>query len=203
MHASIQQDDPLMGRGVSMTAGYSSVFDALEFAARCHRLQRRKDADASPYINHLISVASTLATVGGVQEPKILISALLHDTLEDTTATPEQLEALFGRPVRMVVEELTDDTSLPSERRKAAQVERSTRLSMEARLIKLADKLCNVRDLSHAPPMTWSDERKRRYVAWADSVVGHCRGLNSALEEEYDRVREEALRQIGRASKQV
>jgi guanosine-3',5'-bis(diphosphate) 3'-pyrophosphohydrolase len=174
------------------------VLASLRFAARKHRNQRRKGEDGSPYLHHCIEVADTLADPGGVTDPEVLAAAVLHDTLEDTDATPAELESVFGERIRRLVEEVSDDRSLPRDRRRARQVERAAGLSHEAKLIKLADKICNVRDVAHSPPVGWSVERCREYVEWTARVVEGCRGANRMLEERYHRLLAEAREALSR-----
>ena len=169
---------------------------AVHFAADKHRDQRRKDAGASPYVNHPIEVAETLARVGGVGDPVALQAALLHDTLEDTLTTPSELEQAFGPEVRAVVEEVTDDKALEKGERKQRQIEHAPSLSPRAKLVKLADKICNVRDVIHAPPEHWPRERRREYVEWSAAVVAGCRGVNAALEACFDQLLEEGRRTL-------
>jgi (p)ppGpp synthase/HD superfamily hydrolase len=107
---------------------------AATFAARKHRVQRRKDAEASPYINHPIEVVEILARIGGVDDVILLQAALLHDTVEDTQASPEELEQEFGTAVRKLVEEVTDDKSLPTMERKLLQIEHAPHLSCRAKM---------------------------------------------------------------------
>jgi (p)ppGpp synthase/HD superfamily hydrolase len=164
------------------------LFAALHFAADKHRDQRRKGACASPYINHPIEVAELLVRVGRVTDPVLLQAAILHDTLEDTETTAKELDERFGKHVRRLVEEVTDDKSLPREERKRLQVEHAPSLSAAARHIKLADKICNVRDVGAKPPTDWSSERCTEYLAWAEKVVAGCRGVNAQLERQFDRV---------------
>jgi guanosine-3',5'-bis(diphosphate) 3'-pyrophosphohydrolase len=161
------------------------LLDALSFAAEKHRDQRRKGKDASPYINHPIEVARLLAEVGGVRDPDILCAAVLHDTIEDTQTTGEDLEKLFGRRVRELVEEVSDDKSLPKEVRKTLQVEHAPHLLEDAKPIKLADKICNIRDVTHSPP-DWSHERRVGYLEWAAEVVDGLRGVSPELEALFD-----------------
>ncbi len=163
------------------------LIKAMHFSADKHRYQRRKDQAKSPYINHPIEVTELLWEVGGVRDLHILLAALLHDTLEDTQTTPEEISGLFGPQVLALVLEVTDDKSLPKAERKRLQVENAAHKSHGARLIKLADKSCNVRDLVGSPPVDWSLERKREYLMWSDQVVAGLRGTNPALEEYYDR----------------
>jgi guanosine-3',5'-bis(diphosphate) 3'-pyrophosphohydrolase len=162
------------------------LLHALSFAAYKHRDQRRKDREASPYINHPIAVASIIANIGGVDDLVTLLSAILHDTIEDTETTGAELEREFGPEVRKVVEEVTDDKALPKAERKRLQIEHAPHISSRARLVKLGDKICNIRDVSEAPPANWSIERRREYFDWTEQVVAGCRGTNPALEQFYD-----------------
>ncbi len=167
---------------------------ALRFAAQKHRDQRRKDLLASPYINHPIEVAETLAGTGGVEDVEILMAAVLHDTLEDTEATATELEEHFGARVRHIVEEVSDDKSLPKAERKRLQVVHAVGLSAAARLVKLADKICNVRDVGQSPPKGWSPERVIAYLDWAEAVVNEIRGTHAELEALFDATLAEARR---------
>ena len=164
------------------------VLQALQFAALKHRDQRRKDEMASPYVNHLIAVANLLANVGDVTDPVTLMGGILHDTLEDTQTTPDELEATFGPAVRQVVQEVTDDKSLPKVERKRLQIEHAPHLSIHARQIKLADKISNVQDIIISPPKNWPLDRRQEYLAWTEQVVAGCRGANPALEALYDQI---------------
>ncbi|HVP38718.1 MAG TPA: HD domain-containing protein [Candidatus Saccharimonadales bacterium] len=171
---------------------------ALQFSARKHRDQRRKDASAAPYINHPIDVACVLADVGRVADGVTLAAAVLHDTLEDTLTTPEELEAHFGPEVRRLVEEVTDDQRLPRAERKRLQIVHAAGASGAAKLIKLGDKICNVRDVAHSPPARWDLERRREYLDWTEQVVAGCRGVNPELERAYDEALRDGRRALGR-----
>jgi len=162
------------------------LLTAARFAAEKHRAQRRKDAEASPYINHPIAVAAALADAG-VTDPAILAAALLHDTIEDTDTTAAELEECFGSAVRGLVEEMTDDKSLEKAVRKELQVEHAPHASAGARMIKLADKICNVRDVAASPPPDWPVARRAEYLDWSARVVAGCRGCQPALEALFDR----------------
>jgi guanosine-3',5'-bis(diphosphate) 3'-pyrophosphohydrolase len=169
---------------------------ALAFAAEKHRHQRRKGAGASPYINHPIAVASVLAEAGETDEAT-LIAAVLHDTVEDTATTPAELEEQFGPVVAGLVREVTDDKSLPSAERKRRQVERAAGASPRAKRIKLADKICNVRDVTHDPPASWPLERRLEYLSWAERVIAGCRGASAPLEATFDRALRDARAMLG------
>ncbi|MCE4062710.1 HD domain-containing protein [Pandoraea sputorum] len=154
---------------------------AIQFAAERHRDQRRKDAEASPYINHPIAVAHLLATEGGVIDISVLMAAILHDTVEDTETTVEELRSLFGAEVAEIVSEVTDDKTLPKQRRKDLQVQFAPQKSHKAALIKIADATCNLRDLVDTPPPKWSLERRREYFDWAAQVVARLCCENAPL----------------------
>ena len=160
--------------------------DALAFAADKHRHQRRKDVHASPYINHPIELVRVLSVEGRVDERLPLLAALLHDTVEDTETTEAELAARFGPEVAGVVMEVTDDKDLPKEQRKRLQVEHAPHLSRAAALVKLADKISNLRDMADKPPAQWSLERRREYFDWARRVIDGLRGTHPALEAVFD-----------------
>jgi (p)ppGpp synthase/HD superfamily hydrolase len=178
----------------------TALLKALDFAARKHRDQRRKDVAASPYINHPIEVAELLARVAGIDDVVTLQAAILHDTIEDTEATPAELETEFGSEVRRVVEDVTDDKRLPKAERKRLQIEHAPHLSPRARLIKLADKIANIRAVTQTPPAEWSIERRREYLAWSENVVAGIRGSSLELETLFDRLLEEGRRTLTRDS---
>jgi guanosine-3',5'-bis(diphosphate) 3'-pyrophosphohydrolase len=173
--------------------GMPLVMKALHFAADKHRHQRRKDAGASPYINHPIALAEVLCSIGGVEDAVTIAAAVLHDTIEDTETTGAELEAHFGSAIRRVVEEVTDDKTLDPARRKQLQIERAAACSPPAQLVKLADKICNVRDMIDAPPANWSLRRRRGYIEWARAVVARLRGRHLVLERYFDQLCERAL----------
>jgi GTP diphosphokinase / guanosine-3',5'-bis(diphosphate) 3'-diphosphatase len=164
----------------------SIILAASAFAAHKHRDQRRKGADASPYINHPIAVANVLANEAGITDPTILAAALLHDTIEDTDTTAQELEAEFGPQIATIVLEVTDDKSLPKQERKRLQIEHAATISERAKFVKLADKICNVRDMSRSPPVDWSLERRADYFSWAKRVVDQMRGVSPVLESLFD-----------------
>jgi guanosine-3',5'-bis(diphosphate) 3'-pyrophosphohydrolase len=165
----------------------SLLLRALAFAAHKHRHQRRKDAEASPYINHPIALAEVLAREGGVADVDVLAAALLHDTIEDTQTTPEELEKEFGRHIASIVLEVTDNKMLKKHIRKKMQVEHAARASREAKLVKLADKICNLRDVAARPPAKWDLARRREYFEWAKRVIDKLRGAHPGLEAAFDR----------------
>ena len=137
------------------------IMHALSFAAHKHRDQRRKDVDASPYINHPISLADILTNEGGISDVDVICAALLHDTIEDTDTTTEELEAAFGTVITLIVVEVSDDTSLPRLERKRLQIEHAAHASDKAKLVKLADKIpiCATWLLIRLKAGRWNDVR--------------------------------------------
>ena len=164
----------------------SLILTATAFAAEKHRHQRRKDAEASPYINHPIALARVLSVEAGIDDPEVICAALLHDTIEDTDTTSEELRKVFGDAIARIVDEVTDDKTLESADRKRLQVEHAAHISPKAKLVKLADKICNLRDIYASPPSDWSVARRREYINWAAEVVAGLRGAQPRLEALFD-----------------
>lgn len=164
------------------------LLKALSFAADKHKDQRRKDADASPYINHPISLANILCNEGHVTDIDVICAALLHDTIEDTQTTPEELDIEFGHAVCSIVMEVTDDKDLPKAERKRLQIEHAAHISEQAKLVKLADKISNLRDVAGTSPPDWSLERRQQYFDWAKAVIDQLRGVHPTLEAVFDSV---------------
>lgn len=169
------------------------ILRALEFAASRHRTQKRKGEDQSPYINHPIQVANLLANEAGEKDPILLAAAILHDVVEDTVDTIEekqelinQISELFGQQVLSLILEVTDDKSLEKRERKRLQVEQAPHKSDNAKKLKIADKIMNVRDITNNPPTWWSLQRILDYFEWAEKVVAGLRGVNKRLEDMFD-----------------
>jgi len=164
----------------------NQLIKAIAFAADKHRNQRRKDADASPYINHPIALANVLSNEAGVTDEKVLIAAVLHDTIEDTDTTASELVDVFGDEIAAIVLEVTDDMLLPKGERKRLQIEHASTISESAKLVKLADKICNLRDVADNSPTHWTLQRRQEYFEWAKAVVDGLRGVHPKLEELFD-----------------
>lgn len=162
------------------------LLQAMQFSAHKHRSQHRKDKNQTPYINHPIQVAELLWNTGGVRDIETIIAALLHDTIEDTDTTAEEITCKFGSLVSSLVQEVSDDKSLPKQERKRLQIANAPHKSISARQIKLADKISNIGDINFETPQGWSFERKQEYIAWAIQVVAGLRGVNPNLEILFD-----------------
>ena len=162
------------------------ILQAAAFAADKHRLQTRKDKDATPYINHPLALACLLAYECAEQDQTLLIAALLHDTIEDTQTTFEEIASRFGKDVAEIVQEVTDDKSLAKEERKRLQIVHASTASYTAKLVKFADKICNLREILGSPPAGWALEGKRKYFDWAKEVVDQMRGTHGRLEQLFD-----------------
>ena len=158
---------------------------AYHFEAAGHSHQRRKGAAAEPYVNHLTEVAELVATASGGGDIDLINAAVLHDTVEDTKTTFDELTATFAPRVAALVAEVTNDMSLPKAERKRLQVEHVVHASPAAKLIKLADETANLWALLPSPPTDWSAERTAECFAWAERVIAGCRGTNW-LEAEFD-----------------
>jgi guanosine-3',5'-bis(diphosphate) 3'-pyrophosphohydrolase len=174
----------------------TQLLKAIAFAADKHRDQRRKDAEASPYINHPIAVATVLAAEGQVSDETTLVAAALHDTVEDTQTTFAELETLFGLEVTALVREVTDNKSLNPMERKSLQIAHAAQSSSRAKQLKIADKICNIRDITVRPPASWSIERRSEYLAWAEKVVAGCRHVNGGLDQAFDQAIIEARKTL-------
>ena len=174
----------------------NKLLQAASFAAQKHTNQKRKGSNQEPYINHPLEVANLLANVGNVDDLDVLIAAILHDTIEDTGVTKDELTGLFGETVSGYVAEVTDDKSLPKAERKRLQIEHAPHLSHGAKLVKLGDKISNITDVTNNPPADWDLKRRQEYVDWGVAVVAGLRGANAELESYFDKLVEEAKRRI-------
>lgn len=166
---------------------------AYHFAATRHVDHRRKGESAEPYVNHLTEVAQLVAVATDGDDPALVVAAILHDTIEDTATTREDLICLFGDDVAELVAEVTDDKSLPKQMRKDLQIAHAAQASPRAQIIKIADKISNLRSLALSPPTNWSTERIAEYGQWAAQVVDGCRPASPILAAEFDR----ALARLG------
>jgi GTP diphosphokinase / guanosine-3',5'-bis(diphosphate) 3'-diphosphatase len=162
------------------------ILAAAKFAADKHAAQRRKGAAAEPYVNHLIEVAQLVAGSSDLLDAELVMAAFLHDTIEDTGTTAQELEKVFGGDISNLVVEMTDDKSLPKDVRKELQVKNAPHKSVRAQVIKLADKISNLRSILASPPADWSVERKRQYFTWAKRVVDALPQPNPILKAEFD-----------------
>lgn len=167
------------------------IADAIAFAAHAHRFQLRKDDPPTPYINHPLALVRILAVEAGIDDAEVLCAAALHDVLEDCCGPGREwtlgegralLRERFGGGVLALVEAVTDDKSLAKDERKRLQVEHAAHAPHGARLVKLADKIANLRDIVSSPPADWPMERRQAYFDWADTVVAALRGTNARLE---------------------
>ena len=164
------------------------LLKALAFAAHKHKDQRRKDVDASPYINHPISLADILCNEAHITDIETICGALLHDTVEDTQTTAAELDQVFGSAIRDIVMDVTDNKNLSKAARKQAQIDHAAHISDKAKLVKLADKISNLRDVINNAPADWSLQRRQDYFDWARAVIDRIRGVHPRLEALFDEV---------------
>lgn len=170
------------------------ILEAASFAAERHATQRRKGRAGEPYINHLIEVAELIADSNDAVDPNLIMAGFLHDIIEDTSVTAQELEERFGEDVAGLVLEVTDDKLLPKEKRKALQVETAPHKSARGQVLKLADKISNVRSLISSPPAEWTHERKLQYGEWASQVVAGFSAPNPFLLSEFKKAYSELVR---------
>ena len=161
------------------------VLKALSFAAHCHQYQRRGGYSRLPYVNHLIKVVEELVVIGRETDADLLCAAALHDAVEDGHTNAQEMEEMFGPTTASIVLEVSDDMTLPEFERKNQQVTKAASLTNAAKKLKIADKVCNIRDIIEYP-IEWDAAKKLQYVHWATDVVYHCRGVNPALDDAFD-----------------
>jgi guanosine-3',5'-bis(diphosphate) 3'-pyrophosphohydrolase len=169
-----------------MLEGLRLASEAADFAARRHSGKARKGRGNEPYVNHLAEVANLLAAATEGKDAELVAAGWLHDTIEDTGATAQELDQTFGPRVAGLVAEVTDDMSLPKEQRRKKQVADATKKSSGARLIKIADKISNIRARIRPHPGPNEREDLIDYLTWAEAVVAGCRGVNAMLDRTFD-----------------
>jgi guanosine-3',5'-bis(diphosphate) 3'-pyrophosphohydrolase len=169
-----------------MLAGLRLVSEAADFAARRHSGMQRKGRGNEPYVNHLAEVANLLSAATEGADAELVAAGWLHDTIEDTETTREELAGIFGERVAALVVEVTDDMTLPKPERRQRQIADAPKKSPGAKLIKVADKTNNLR--ARIMPGPNQDERQEliAYLNWAEKVVAGCRGVNAMLDRIFD-----------------
>ena len=164
-----------------------TVLKAARFASVKHASQKRKGLAAEPYLNHLIEVAELVSISLAELDPNVIAAAFLHDTIEDTRTTRQELLDAFGEDITNLVCEVTDDKSLPKAERKRLQIEHAPHISARAQTIKIADKISNLRAILFTPPEDWDLRRRQEYFTWAKRVVDGCTAPNRFLKQEFER----------------
>jgi GTP diphosphokinase / guanosine-3',5'-bis(diphosphate) 3'-diphosphatase len=173
---------------------YKSIIRAAVYAAEKHKYQRRKGFNQVPYINHPLKVTELLLNCAE-DDFVLLIGAVLHDVVEDSDATHEEIAELFGQEVADLVQEVTDNKELPYTTRKELQVKHAGELSVRAKKLKIADKICNIQDIVNYP-LDWTSERRLSYLEWAEQVIEGCRGVCPVLEKIFDETLQEGLEKL-------
>lgn len=154
------------------------LFDAVLFAAERHEGQTRK-GDRTPYLVHPLRVARILWEEGGIRSANILAAAILHDTVEDTETTLDEIAERFGPRIAETVREVSDDQSLPASEKKRMQVVHAPTMSHDAQLVKMADRIDNLRDMATTD---WSNEKKATYRYWGRELGAALAGAHPVLE---------------------
>lgn len=172
-----------------------TLLQAIEFASKKHRDQRRKDAAQAPYINHCIRVAAIAETIGDITDHELLMAAVLHDTIEDTETRESEILSLFGERVLNLVKEMSDDKSLDKQRRKELQIEHAPHVSEDVTPLKLSDKIANCEDMLVSAPQGWPQERVLTYFEWSDAVIERLPRVNEALYQHAKQVIKQGYKQ--------
>ena len=175
------------------------IAKALTFAAYKHRHQQRKGLDHVPYINHPLELVHVLVVEAGITDSEVICAAILHDTIEDTDTTNYEVTELFGKTIAAIVMDVTDDKTLPKSQRKQLQIDRAPFASYKGKLVKLADKIVNIRDIAHCPPAGWGKERMVQYLDWSAKVIDGVRGTHEGLEMIFDAALQQAYQQLAAA----
>lgn len=163
------------------------ISKGLMFASEIHINQRRKNKDKTPYVNHLIDVYDILVRAD-IKDENILISALLHDVIEDTKYNYNYIKDNFNSAIADMVFECTDDKKLEKHIRKLKQIETIEKKSEGATLVKIADKISNLKSLIDYPPEGWNKDRLVGYIFWSKKVVEPVLNKNKKLEEEFYKI---------------
>ena len=179
-----------------MTADTPRLTRALMYAAEAHANQRRKGAAQEPYLNHLVEVLDLVTRATGGDDTDLLVAALLHDIIEDTPITVEELQAAFGERVTKIVVENSDDMSLPKDERRRQRIAAMAHKSIDARIVKTADVISNLRAIGESPPAGWTAERKLSYLDGCRHLIDEGRGANTAIEEMFDRTAADVERRV-------
>ena len=177
-------------------AAITELSRALVFASRAHTNQRRKGAAQEPYINHLIEVMDLVGRTTDAADVELMIAALMHDVLEDTPVTPAELTDAFGARVTAIVQECSDDMTLPKPERRAHRIASMPGKSPEARMVKTADVISNIRAMVISAPAGWTAEWKLHYLDGCRQLITAGRGVNPALEAVFDQTHDDALAAI-------
>ncbi|WID96054.1 HD domain-containing protein [Bosea vestrisii] len=186
----MREDDNLLRDQIAL------VTHAAGFAARVHNGQTRKGESGPPFILHLAEVADLLAKALENPDPELIAAAWLHDVVEKTKITSDEIENVFGPRVASLIAEVSDDKSLPETERHRMQIETIGEKSEAARLLRLADKISGLRELAEDPPAGWDVARRRDWLQFATDVAAGCRGLNAALDLLFDQAAAAAAKSI-------
>lgn len=153
------------------TTSYRQLLEAASFAARAHVGQKRKDG-ATPYAAHVFRVCLIVRDLFGFDDPRMLITALLHDTIEDTTTDFDDIEKLYGHEIATWVSFLTKEKRLREEERERDYIARLKQAPWQVHVCKLADVFDNLTDNAGLPP-----ERRGHSVERAEKYFAELRGI--------------------------
>ena len=133
-----------------------------------------------PYICHPIDVCLVLSQAG-IDDEDVLCAGMLHDVVEDCGISHADIAKEFGLKIAYLVSEVSDDPDLHGDERKNAQIEKVKSISESAKLIKVADKICNLKDILWNPPVDWDVLQKEKYRDFAKAVFDSANVSNQFL----------------------
>jgi (p)ppGpp synthase/HD superfamily hydrolase len=157
------------------------IAEATLFAAKAHFGQTRNQNNQIPYIVHPLRVSYLLWNEGNINNAHLLVAALLHDVLEDTEVSRQEIFNKFGSSILTLVEELTDKPK-PTAQEEALS---ALKMSKEAKTIKLADRTHNLRDLIDHPPKIWDFEKVSGFLNRSKILFENLRNTHPVLEKCY------------------
>jgi (p)ppGpp synthase/HD superfamily hydrolase len=161
-----------------------SILDAALFAAKAHFGQKRNYCSQTAFMVHPMSVSYILWDEGKIEQKDLLVAAMLHDTLEDTPVSRHDIYDNFGQNILTLVEELTEKPK-PSLHE---ELMHAFKMSHEAKIIKLADRTHNIRDLIDHPPITWDHKKLDGFITKNTKLLNYLQGTHEQLEEAFQKV---------------
>jgi guanosine-3',5'-bis(diphosphate) 3'-pyrophosphohydrolase len=145
----------------------AKLLEAVAFAARAHHGQFRKDR-ATPYVSHVFRVCLVVRDLFGFDDPRMLVTALLHDTIEDTTTDFDDIAERFGAEIGCWVSYLSKDKRFPDTERERAYLDRLKEAPWQVQVCKLADIFDNLTDMRNLPADRRDHQLKRAEQYFAE-----------------------------------
>ncbi|NIM25843.1 MAG: HD domain-containing protein [Nitrosopumilaceae archaeon] len=143
-------------------ANSETLAKAIEFAHKKHQHQKRPDG-ITPFVDHLEGVVNRLKNIG-IANQNILSAAWLHDTIEKTDTTFEEVDSIFGNTISVLVLSLTKDKNLPKKKQEIQYINQLKNASKDSKIIKLCDASSNIKDIAKAPISRNQKNKKVRKI---------------------------------------